>query len=398
MLDTRAGNSGDAKMRDSAFISPSTSPGQPVGVVLPLPSSPAPHPSPPPTPSCSPAQDTSSPIGFDRVHKVLRRDSFHSENSLSECGREQCQNFTSLEDRLKGFGDKKENIASEAIDVSRCDDVSESEEVIDVIGDDTGADVMAVTPDYVDSVEKDGADRDVMKGGSSVEDSTKENRTENDENSDESRRQESPTSVTNFSIAAILKPDFGPARKLCLDFHAPHHLNHHGNHASDKPSFNLHGRFFNLHHNHHYNHHHNRQSQHHHHHHQQQQQHLQAHQQPHQRLSIASPAPVDLSTRGRGHLLGNANSSPDKDSVKRNGNGSSVADHTGVSRKGIKDSGGKDKKAMSAAGNGNNGGGGGGTNNNNNNGGGGVDDKHLWPAWVFCTRYSDRPSSGETVG
>ena len=386
MLDTRAGNSGDAKMRDSAFISPSTSPGQPVGVVLPLPSSPAPHPSPPPTPSCSPAQDTSSPIGFDRVRKVHRRDSFHSENSLSECGREQCQNFTSLEDRLKSFGDKKENIASEAIDVSRCDDVSESEEVIDVIGDDTDADVVAVTPDYVDSVENDGTDRGVRKGGSSVENSTKENRTENHENSDEGRRQESPTSVTNFSIAAILKPDFGPARKLCLDFHAPHHLNHHGNHASDKPSFNLHGRFFNLHHHHH---HHNRQNQHHHHHHQQQQQHLQAHQQPHQRLSIGSPAPVDLSTRGRGHLLGNANPSPDKDSVKRNGNGSSVADHTGVSRKGIKDSSGNGKKATSAAGNGNGNNGGGGTNNN-----GGVDDKHLWPAWVFCTRYSDRPSSG----
>nr|KAG5695860.1 hypothetical protein BaRGS_006517 [Batillaria attramentaria] len=37
---------------------------------------------------------------------------------------------------------------------------------------------------------------------------------------------------------------------------------------------------------------------------------------------------------------------------------------------------------------------GGSSSNNNNNPTTTADNKNLWPAWVFCTRYSDRPSSG----
>lgn len=44
---------------------------------------------------------------------------------------------------------------------------------------------------------------------------------------------------------------------------------------------------------------------------------------------------------------------------------------------------------------------GGGSNGGSNNqqqtssGGSGGDKETLWPAWVYCTRYSDRPSSGK---
>ncbi|KAK7092333.1 homeobox protein invected-like [Littorina saxatilis] len=530
MLGTRADNSGDVEMADTAFISPSSSPGQPAGVVLPLPSSPSTHPSPPPTPSCSPRQDNSP---LNKFELSLHRGLCHSSNSQRRCS-ENYHSFSPSGDRFKVV-DRDSDDGSESgepIDVTNCDDVSEGEEVIDVIGDDVnmvpvrsksdnGKDVTSPGCDDASKSVNDNSKMDT-KDGEINKEKSKEAEKVKDEKSDDSRRQESPSLVTNFSISAILKPEFGAARKLHLDSYHPSHphspppprlhhrhnnststiVNNNNNNNNNANIINslddFHARFLNQHHHNSNNNHQKLQNHHHrHHHNHQHQQHLHAYQLLHQRLSPSSPVPVDLSTRGRniphpaaatdspnrhGHtdvasrdntlpgnnrlnitsrdntlpgnnrlnitsrdntlpgnnrlnvasrdntlpgnnrlnvasrdntLPGNnrlnitsrANILPGNNRLNitsrdttllGNSRGNIAGNKTARSTEShtVKQSGsdaqsqGREKKATSVAGNGNSSGGKGETK------GASDDKKHLWPAWVFCTRYSDRPSSG----
>ncbi|KAL8616415.1 hypothetical protein ACOMHN_041018 [Nucella lapillus] len=237
MLGTRTDNSGDVQMTETAFISPSSSPGQPAGVVLPFPSL-APHPSPPPTPSSSPqGQDSPSSsssssssssylVRLSQVHKLPLQPQFHNSSSGEISEENDCTQ------RYRGFSQSQDatlNVTrrDSVHDDSRDDDVmsDEEEEVIDVIGD---ADMTEVTSG--DDREKDAAAvGDDRKGTTTNDVEMKEGgRTSRDdddggcgiEHAEDKRLEESPPQLparTNFSIAAILKPDFGPARKLPLD-------------------------------------------------------------------------------------------------------------------------------------------------------------------------------------
>lgn len=201
-----------------------------------------------------------------------------------------------------------------------------------------------------------------------------------------SPRQLSPTAHTNFSISAILKPEFG-SRKLCLDFQSHTHTHPHPIHPTPhRPhpllnsslSLSIHSHFLN------------------HNHHLQRQQLLHHHQRHQQRLGSSSP--VDLTVRGR-----SSQAVPEKQKTERPlplSTKNSTTTNLNERRKKSINSHNSEKKTSPINSNQNNN-----SNKNNNsnssnnnsdsdNTSGNGDNKNLWPAWVFCTRYSDRPSSG----
>ncbi|XP_076455789.1 uncharacterized protein LOC143290320 [Babylonia areolata] len=282
MLGTRADNPGDVGMAETAFISPSSSPGQPVGVVLPFPSL-APHPSPPPTPSGSPqGQDSpsstsssSSSTSFPPVsspclkrlpdaHKLSLHSQFPpntaSTASDSEC--ERCyRGFSQSQDSVQNATQRDSVLDDSRDDDDVMSDEEEEEEVIDVIGDADMTQSEAVTSSggHGDSKNRDW-DREVSDSGveevsgkvgkeevvgEGVRKDDDDDCDDDDDNVDVGDEKHDevvvvkaaagsppppppssppnplpppPVSRTNFSIAAILKPDFGPAaRKLSLD-------------------------------------------------------------------------------------------------------------------------------------------------------------------------------------
>lgn len=290
-------------------------------------------------------------------------------------------------DRKSGDSDTKEDdikMAEEGDD--RCAATDDGDNYIDVIGDSDDSD-DEMTDDHKPTAEIDDSSKnsvdDDHNGGSSISSSGSNyhihsDDSANDRDDDHHPHQHhhhhnpSPLSHTNFSIAAILKPDFGVRKGgvrsglVASNNENPRYYQH----FNQSPSFRLPGHRYTTNNN---SHHHHNHAHRYHHHHQ-----LQQHQ--HQMARVRSPSPVDLTTRGRGEAVHGKDKIRNKEAAS---NGCNSNRHT---KDNCSDSSGSRSVSSKS------------TKSGNERGGKADPEKfNLWPAWVFCTRYSDRPSSGECV-
>lgn len=259
-----------------------------------------------------------------------------------------CQTKDSSDRQTKIFSDCQSDMKHQGTE-DRCEAMNEVDEDVDVIGDNSDDSLCDENSLAVEDSDN-GVDDD--KHGKSME--------SDDRHAEGSV---SPITMTNFSIAAILKPDFG-VRKVFLGFET---IRADDNHIINSSIFEpLH-----CYHNHSHDFY--------------KKQHAQSMQQ------ISFTTPVDLSTKRQNSGAGKDRQFENK--TKYSNNFNNTKNSSNLSHRIHKPTNSKNKTCKTAI-----------RSADKDSGDqkisvsvDGIDpnsNKSMWPAWVFCTRYSDRPSSG----